>query len=206
LAEERRRRAAAAELLLRHDLRPIVGGLELSILRHDAVDSFKSPSPYDLHFSEKWAGDVRRGSAGPHGVDPDLAAHTAIARSRGIALVGPEPATVLGEVPDAAFRRAVLDDARSITGGGIIETPFYGVLNLCRCLQLALDAPAEPVTKDECAGWAVGARSVEPGRSSRWRWTALTQPLTCRQRPHVCTATLGTGSHVSTSRATHERS
>jgi streptomycin 3"-adenylyltransferase len=148
-------------LLLRHDLRPIVGGLELSILRHDAVDSFESPSPYELHLSEMWADDVRRGGAGPHGIDPDLAAHTAMARSRGIALVAPEPATALGEVRHAAFRSAVLDDARSITGAGIIESPFYGVLNLCRCLQLALDAPAEPATKDEGAGWAVGALSVE---------------------------------------------
>jgi hypothetical protein len=34
-------------------------------------------------------------------------------------------------------------------------------LNLCRCLQLKRDAPAEPATEDEGAGWAVGALSVE---------------------------------------------
>ena len=152
---EPQRRALAVELLERHDRRPILGGLELSMVLRDSVAAFGDPVPCELHFSEMWAADVRRGGAGPRVVDPDLAAHCAMARSRGVALVGPEPDTILGEVPAAAFLDAVMGDARWIIDGGIVESPFYGVLNLCRCLQLMVDDPGRRATKDEGAQWAI---------------------------------------------------
>jgi hypothetical protein len=86
-----------------------------------------------------------------------LAAHCAMARSRGVALVGPEPATILDEVPAGAFLDAVIDEARWTIDGGIVESPFSGVLNLCRCLQLTLDDPRRRATKDEGARWAIAS-------------------------------------------------
>jgi streptomycin 3"-adenylyltransferase len=47
-----------------------------------------------------------------------------------------------------------LYDARWIIEGGIVESPFYGVLNLCRVLQLVLDPPDLPPSKEEGARWA----------------------------------------------------
>ena len=70
-------------------------------------------------------------------------------RLRGVALLGPPPASVVGEVPHEAYLDAVIDDATWIINGGIVESPFYGVLNLCRTLHLVLDDPercADPAT------------------------------------------------------------
>lgn len=41
-----------------------------------------------------------------------------------------------------------MDDAHWIIDGGVLESPFYGVLNLCRCLQLAADYPDLPPSKE----------------------------------------------------------
>jgi predicted nucleotidyltransferase len=160
LADERRR-SLAVDLLDRHDRRPIIGGLELSVLLDDAVDPFSAPVACELHFSEMWADAVRAGEAGPRGTDPDLAAHCTMARSRGVALTGPPPSEIFGRVPPAAYRDAVLDDARWITSGGIVESPFYGVLNLCRCLQVVVDDPGLPPSKDEGARWAMASLLAE---------------------------------------------
>jgi streptomycin 3"-adenylyltransferase len=77
-----------------------------------------------------------------------------MARARGVALLGPPPASLIGEVPHETFLDAVMDDARWIMKGGIVESPFYGVLNLCRVLQLRLDEPELPPSKEEGAMWA----------------------------------------------------
>ena len=152
---EPQRRALAADLLELFERRPIIGGIELSVVRRRFLESFTHPMPYELHFSEKWAEDVRGGGSGPHGADPDLAAHCMMTRRRGLTLLGPTPTAVIGDVPHDAFLDAVMDDARWIVDGGIVESPFYGVLNLCRTLQLVLDDPELPPSKDESARWAL---------------------------------------------------
>ena len=149
------RRAVSVDLLDAFDHRPIVGGVEVSIVHRRSLDPFVHPLPYEFHFSESWADDVRSGGSGPRGVDVDLAAHCTMLRLRGIALVGPPPRSMTGEVPHDAYVAAVMDDARWIVDGGILESPFYGVLNLCRCLQLVLDTPDEPPSKQEGARWAL---------------------------------------------------
>ena len=149
------RRAVSIDLLDAFDHRPIVGGVEVSIVQRRSLDAFIHPLPYEFHFSESWADDVRSGGSGPRGVDVDLAAHCTMLRLRGIALVGPPPRSIIGEVPHDAYVAAVVDDARWIVQGGILESPFYGVLNLCRCLQLVLDTPDEPLSKHESARWAL---------------------------------------------------
>jgi streptomycin 3"-adenylyltransferase len=149
------RRAVAVDLLDAFDHRPIVGGVEVSIVLRRSLDPFVHPLPYEFHFSESWADDIRRGGSGPSGSDIDLAAQCTMLRQRGIALAGPPPRSIVGEVPHNAYVAAAMDDARWIVDGGILESPFYGVLNLCRCLQLMLDTPDEPASKHEGARWAL---------------------------------------------------
>lgn len=152
---ESRRRRLAVDLLEYFDDRPIIGGIELSAVQRRSLKSFAHPMPYEFHFSETWAEDVRRGGSGPRGTDRDLAAHCTMTRLRGLALLGPEPATVIGDVPHDAYLDAVMDDLRWIVEGGILRSPFYGVLNLCRSLQLVLDEPELSPSKDESGRWAM---------------------------------------------------
>lgn len=149
------RRALAVRLLAAFDRRPTIGGVELSIVRRSHVEDFEHPLPYAFHFSEQWADEVRNGGLGPRGTDRDLAAHCASTRHRGIALRGDEPAVVIGPVPDAAFVDAIMDDFRWIVNGGIVESPFYGVLNLCRAMQVAGEGTGRPLSKDEGGHWAL---------------------------------------------------
>jgi len=152
---EATRRDLAVRLVELFDRRPIIGGVEISVILRDSLESFSHPAPYEFHFSEKWLENVRGGGSGPRGTDPDLAAHCTMARLRGVVLLGRQPASVVGEVPREFYVDAVMNDARWIVDGGIFESPFYGVLNLCRCLQLMLDPPALPPSKDEGGSWAL---------------------------------------------------
>ncbi len=118
------RRELARGLLESFDRRPTIGGVEVSAVLRGQVERFQHPSPYEFHFSEKWADDVRAGGSGPVGTDGDLAAHLTIARLRGLALRGEKPAEVIGQVPREAFLESVRDDFRWIVDGGILESPF----------------------------------------------------------------------------------
>ena len=152
---ERDRRALAAGLLHAHDRRPTLGSVELSVVLRRRVEDFRHPLPYEFHFSEKWAEHVREGGVGPRGTDPDLAAHCAMARSRGLVLHGREPGELIGPVPHDAYVDAIVDDFHWIVSGGILESPFYGVLNICRVLQVVADEPDVPPSKEEAAHWAL---------------------------------------------------
>lgn len=148
------RLALATDMLRLFDRRPIVGGVELSVMLRDDVEVFEHPAPYEFHFGEEWADNVRRGGSGPRGTDPDLAAHCTVVQSRGVALVGPPPDVLFAAVPRWAYLDAVLDDLRWILDGGILESPFYGVLNICRSALVLLDEPDVPPSKEEGARWA----------------------------------------------------
>jgi streptomycin 3"-adenylyltransferase len=78
-----------------------------------------------------------------------------MARLRGLTLYGPAPSDLITEVPHDAYLDAVLDDARWIIDGGILESPFYGVLNLCRTVHITLHDLELPPAKDESARWAL---------------------------------------------------
>lgn len=154
--DEGARRELATALLACHDRRPVIGALELSVITAAVAASPTHPMPYELHFSESWTDAVRRGDAGPKGVDPDLSAHVVATRERGAVLLGPPAAEVLGAVPDAAFRAAIdADLAWILDERGIHESPFYAVLNCCRALHLAQADEITILSKDEGARWAL---------------------------------------------------
>jgi streptomycin 3"-adenylyltransferase len=149
------RSALADDIVRLFDRRPIVGGVELSVMQRVAASEFLHPAPYEFHFSETWADEARRGGSGPRGTDPDLAAHCTVVRSRGITLAGPTPREAFGEVPRWAYVDAVLDDLGWIIDGGVLKSPFYGILNICRCAFVLLGDPGEPPSKVEGAEWAL---------------------------------------------------
>ncbi len=149
------RSSLADDLLRLYDERPIVGGIEMSVMLREDVEKLQHPAPFNFHFSEGWADHIRGGGAAPSGHDPDLAAHCAMTWSRGIALFGPPPQDLLGEVPLSAYLDAVLDDLGWILSGGIVESPFYGVLNICRSAMVLTDDPELPPSKEEGALWAL---------------------------------------------------
>jgi streptomycin 3"-adenylyltransferase len=150
------RRAFAVRVLEAFDARPTAGGIELSVVRQRDVQQFEHPAHFELHFSERWADEVRSGGSGPSGTDPDLAAHCTVARARGVALRGEDPAIAIAPVPRGAFKDAITADFNWIVDGGIQESPFYGVLNICRVLQVCEGVDeGVPHSKDEAGEWAL---------------------------------------------------
>lgn len=150
------RRQLAASLLACHDRRPIIGGLELSVITAEAATSPVHPMPYELHFSEEYTETVRGGGSGPSGTDPDLPANFMAARERGQALAGPPPGEVLDAVDADGFLAAIADDlAWILHDGGIHESPFYAVLNCCRALHLAEIDDVVVLSKKEGGRWAL---------------------------------------------------
>ena len=109
------RSALATDIVGLFDERPIVGGVELSVIRSEVAVAFQHPAPYEFHFGGEWADALRRGESGPRGTDPDLAAHCTVVRSCGLALSGPAPTEIFGEVPRWAYLDAVLDNHRAKT-------------------------------------------------------------------------------------------
>jgi predicted nucleotidyltransferase len=157
LDEITRRRLASAFLGIWR-LRPITGTLELHVVLADAARHHVHPMPYELSWDDKRADD----SAPLGGRDPDLAAHCAMTRARGVALIGPPPAEVFGEVQWSDYLDAVLADlAWILNDDHIVESPFYGVLNACRVLEMLDRGPGITSNKEESGRWAQGVVPVE---------------------------------------------
>lgn len=149
------RSALAHHVLGLFDRRPIIGGVELSVVLQRSIECFEHPAPFEFHFSETWADEVRHGGSGPRGTDRDLAAHCAVVRTRGVALMGPAPHEVFGAVPRSAYLDAIVDDLDWVLDGGIVDSPVYGVLNICRCALVLLDDTDAPPSKEEGGRWAL---------------------------------------------------
>lgn len=149
------RAQVARELVEHHDRRPITGGLELSVVLTGDLERFDPPLPYLLHVGENWADHIRNGGDPPSGIDPDLGAHAWHALDRGIALAGDAPSTILANATRAAYIDAIVDDLRwLVVERGLLETPYYGVLNICRCAHVLLGDAKAP-SKVESALWAL---------------------------------------------------
>ena len=152
------RRRLGRRLLELADARPTVGMLELSVVREGDVRPYRHPLPYEFHFGEGVAGQLRDGTYAhpPDAADADLGAHVIVARSRGVALVGPPPAEVFGAVRWADFVDSVLGDfAWIVEDDHVLESPFYAVLNACRTLQLLREGEGTVANKDEGALWGL---------------------------------------------------
>ena len=142
--------------------RPILGDLELSVLRIAAAADFRHPCPFELHYSQTWRHRMLAGEVDYAGdpVDGDLAGHVTVARARGVSLYGPQPRELFGEVPASAFLDSVRDDiAWSLSGDHLLESPYYGVLNVCRTLRTHVEGAEQAMrcaySKEEGGEWAL---------------------------------------------------
>jgi streptomycin 3"-adenylyltransferase len=163
LAVSSRRLAAAERIGLLRDLaglhtyRPTRPGLEFSLLSQADLSPFVHPSPFEVHFSASHVARIRQGWVPPpHAVDADLAAHLTVARVRGIAVHGLSPHMALPAISPDLYIASVMTDAEQILHDEtVLAAPTYGVLNLCRTLQL-LEAGGHIVaSKAEGAAWAL---------------------------------------------------
>lgn len=134
------------------------------MLWHGHTRHFTHPSPYELHYSAAWRERIQRGEVDYAAAvrDPDLAAHCTVVRARGVALVGPPIAEVFGPVPWDDYLDAVLDDYRWIVEDDhILETPVYGMLNLCRALALLIESNGTVRSKEEGSLWGLAHLPIE---------------------------------------------
>lgn|GEM_PF-681359 len=116
--------------------------IEISTLTWDDLHPWRYPTPYDLHYSETWRRrlieELREDLPAPKvdatRTDPDLAAHIAVTRGRGICLWGAAIAAVFPEPPRedviASLRQDVLSDVYGLRSD--LADPVYVVLNACR--------------------------------------------------------------------------
>jgi hypothetical protein len=105
-------------------------GLELTMVASRHARHPAAPWPFLLHVSTNLGDDaVGLGSQVPG--DPDLLMHYVVCRAAGVAVRGPEPAELVGEVA----RSDVLGYLRGELRWAVENAPeAYGVLNACRAL------------------------------------------------------------------------
>lgn len=140
--------------------RPTIGTLELSVLLRRATSAGVWPMPYELHFGEDLVEQILAGTA-DYGVsgatDDDLAAHIRCLQETGFVLSGPPVDQVFAPVPGPVFRASVeADQDWILEGDHILESPVYGVLNLCRGLWIdRRPGHTSTPSKVEAGRWAV---------------------------------------------------
>ena len=140
------------------DKKPTTGNVELSIITADTAKNIPVPVPFELHYSTEWHektlnGDIEYDSSK---TDIDLLSHLMYVRQRGVVLAGKPIQEVFGEYDWRYFMDAVLDDFEWILEDEhIVETPFYGVLNICRVLQLISENSQTVHSKEEGGEWGL---------------------------------------------------
>jgi predicted nucleotidyltransferase len=138
--------------------RPTTGNVELSIITADTAKNIPVPVPFEFHYSTEWHektlnGDIEYDSSK---TDIDLLSHLMYVRQRGVVLAGKPISEVFGEYDWQHFMDAVIDDFKWILEDEhILETPFYGVLNICRVLQLMSENSQMVHSKDEGGEWGL---------------------------------------------------
>ncbi len=137
---------------------PTVGGIELSVISAKTASTAPSEMPYELHYSESWYQRILDDQVeyGTQPVDPDLQAHVRCVKKRGICLYGMPINEAFGEVKWQSFLAAIREDFDWIAEGeDILESPYYGVLNICRVLQALRENNPKERSKLEGAVWGL---------------------------------------------------
>lgn len=137
--------------------RPTTGNLECSVITSNPAAQVPDPMPFEIRYQTSWHEDLLAGNIGnrQNWVDPDLPAHITTVTQRGVCLFGEPIAAVFAVIPWPRFMASVRDDFDWIvTDGHILETPVYGVLNICRVLRLLQDPERVVRSKAEGGEWA----------------------------------------------------
>ena len=131
-------------------------GFEMSVVLRRDCRPFLHPMSFELHFANahktRAMADLPAYCRDMHGVDPDLAAHCTVIRSRGETLWGVPIADVFGEVPRAAYVDSLMYDIAS-AGEDIADNPVYVTLNLCRVLAYLTEGAV--LSKQEGGEWGL---------------------------------------------------
>ena len=115
-------------------------------------------SPMAGEFDTEWHDKILAGEVdyAKEKTDIDLQSHLAYVKQRGVVLQGKPINEVVGEIDWRIFMDGVIDDFNWIVADEhILETPFYGVLNICRVLQLLAENTEQVHSKDEGGEWAL---------------------------------------------------
>jgi len=140
------------------EIRPTIGCIECSVIILNTVQKVPEPTPYELHYSEMWHERILNGTVkyGTEQFDSDLPAHLMSVKKRGICLYGMAIDDVFGEVSWQSFLMSVMDDFNWIVENvNICESPYYGVLNICRVLQMITERNDKYLSKYEGAIWGI---------------------------------------------------
>lgn len=152
-------REIIAKIIAEHSLsRPTVGDAELSIILTETAKHIPVPVPFEVHYSSKLYEDIMFGNIDyiQDNFDTDLQAHLTWVIQRGVCLMGKPIKETFGNIDWQIFWDGVLDDYQwIISDENILETPFYGVLNICRTLQFFEEQSQELHSKDEGGEWAL---------------------------------------------------
>ena len=117
-------------------------GLEMSVVQKKYCEDFVYPTPYELHFSNRylkwWQDNPTEYCEKMNGSDPDWAAHFTIIKHTGIALCGEEISRVFSKVDENYYLDSIKADIKDAKDS-IFMDPVYVVLNLCRVLAYKED-------------------------------------------------------------------
>jgi predicted nucleotidyltransferase len=143
------KRAIAAHLA--EDALPSPGvGLELSIVTLDSLIHLSEIPAFELHVDTH---EERVLDGSDHAGDPDLIAHVAMARLRGIALRGPSPAELMPSIDRGLLLRTLAEDLSWAVRHGHATS---AVLNACRALRFAREGVLS--SKPEGGAWGLENR------------------------------------------------
>ena len=140
------------------ETRPTIGSIECSVITMQTARDVPEQMPYELHYSGAWHERILKDavSYGVEQFDSDLPAHLMCVKEHGICLYGMAIDDVFGEVSWRNFLLSVMDDFNWIVEGeNICESPYYGVLNICRVLQIIVDGNEKYLSKYEGAVWGM---------------------------------------------------
>ncbi len=131
-------------------------GLEMSVVLDKYCDPFVYPTPFELHFSnrylERCRQDLKEYCKDMHGSDKDLAAHFTVIRKVGKVLCGENIPAVFGEVPGEDYLDSIKCDVEDAVNE-IKENPVYMILNLCRVLAFTEEGIV--ISKKQGGEWGV---------------------------------------------------
>ncbi len=121
-------------------------GVELSVVR-GPLELGPGLPPFEVHVTTGASSKAVPGAG--HAGDADLILHFAVARARGVRLLGPPLKAVLPEVPRARVLTALGDE---LTWAETNAPAHYAVLNACRAVAFAETGAV--LSKLEGAAWA----------------------------------------------------
>lgn len=136
--------------------------VEMSILLEEDLKEGKCPMYFLLHYSEMHKERyLKEQYLCEEAVDPDLTAHLAVMKARGICLHGRSIEGLGIAISDEDFLESILSDI-DYGKNQISEKPHYTILNLCRTLKYLEDQSFS--SKLEGGEWAIGKYGDEVDR------------------------------------------